>query len=107
MFFKFQTAVTTLLGRPDGYILIESMISLSLISFILITLIPHLSLNMARLEEGKEKIEMMRVLHDYSYQDGVERRDGPYTIYSTHPHDISIQHNYGQLEERIWLQDIR
>lgn len=77
-------------------------------SFILLILTPQLALNLARLEEGKEKVEMLRTLHDYSFDPGSYDLEAGsyYRIQSQGSHAISIHHPHGNLEEYIYLQKI-
>lgn len=113
MFSRFRTDVTIFKkGRSDGYILLESLVSLSLVSILLLIYVPFFSAHLQRHEEGREKIEMMRSLHDVSLDDyplkKMEKSSGPYQFtVDFDAQSISIENNDEEMKEKIEIKSIQ
>ncbi|MDO5456953.1 MAG: hypothetical protein Q4F26_01275 [Atopococcus tabaci] len=98
--------------QSDGYILLESLISLSLVSLMLLIYVPFFSMHLQRHEEGKEKIEMMRSMHDISLTDNPkeksEKSSGDYRFYIEYkPNSISIKNKNGKIKEKVEIKSIK
>lgn len=97
--------------RSDGYILLESLISLSLVSLMLLVYVPFFSTHLQRHEEGKEKIEMMRSMHDVSLngtpRENLEKSSGDYRFYIDYEANrISIKNKNEEIKEKIEIKSI-
>lgn len=113
MFSRFPMAVTIFKkDRSDGYILLESLVSLGLVSLMLLIYVPFLSAYLQKHEEGKEKIEMMRSLHDASQGDypikNSEKSSGHYRFtIDFEAQSIAIKNNDEEMKEKIEIESIK
>lgn len=98
--------------KSDGYILLESLISLSLISLMLLVYVPFFSTHLERHEDGKEKIEMMRSMHDVtlngSPRKNLEKSSGDYQFYIEYEvNSISIKNKNEKIKEEVEIKSIK
>ena len=113
MFSKSQMVVTVFKEhQSDGYILLESLISLSLVSLMLLIYVPFFSMHLQRHEEGKEKIEMMRSMHDVtlngSPRKNLEKSSGDYQFYIEYEvNSISIKNKNEKIKEEVEIKSIK
>lgn len=111
MFFKFQTVVTAFKENEKAYILVESLVSLSLISMMLIYLLPIFSQSLIKIEEGKEGVEVVRTMYEQSYSNQdihQEVESGSYRfLVEKQGRTLSISNHDQSRQESIRLEAIR